>query len=448
LERVWRNRATSEGAPVVRQGRYWYGEAVVNSRTDGVWVVVTNLGVVRGNPDRVQWEVRSDFVAQTPETLIYDGDGNLVRDGRWMYSWDAENRLVRVMSYGATDRASWRRVDWAYDALGRRIRQTSYVLSNGVWVVTEDLKFVSDPVWFGRHIAELNATNHAVVRSYVWGLDLSETLDGAGGVGGLLWVRLAGGPASGAHFVSYDGNGNVWQLVSASTGTETARYEYGPFGEPFRATGPAAPLNPFRFSTKRTDPGTGLVLYEYRVYSPSMGRWTCMDPINERGSELINSTRAVVGLDEENHLYACVHNNPVITFDPFGLYLPPQAWPQPPPLPPSPPDDWYDPLQAAACFCKNYRDMRKANTIGADKYFHCLAHCCSAKKGAKQTAAIIGLARELCDICRNKSDNLLKEFLDSMSDMEANQHGLNCPKDKSCKDWCAKYRPKGLDPKY
>jgi hypothetical protein len=44
------------------------------------------------------------------------------------------------------DRAGWRRVDWAYDALGRRIRQTSYVLSNGVWVVTEDLKFVSDPV--------------------------------------------------------------------------------------------------------------------------------------------------------------------------------------------------------------------------------------------------------------------------------------------------------------
>jgi YD repeat-containing protein len=139
---------------------------------------------------RVQLEVRSDFVAESSETLVYDGDGNLVRDGRWVYSWDAENRLVRVMSYGAGDRAGWRRVDWAYDALGRRIRQTSYVLSNGVWVVTEDLKFVSDPVWFGRHIVELNATNNALVRTYVWGLDLSGTMDGAGGVGGLLWVRL------------------------------------------------------------------------------------------------------------------------------------------------------------------------------------------------------------------------------------------------------------------
>ena len=70
----------------------------------------------------MQSEVRSDFVAQSPEPLVYDGDGNLVRDGRWVYSWDAENRLVRVTSCGAADRAGWRRVDWAYDALGRRIR--------------------------------------------------------------------------------------------------------------------------------------------------------------------------------------------------------------------------------------------------------------------------------------------------------------------------------------
>jgi RHS repeat-associated protein len=158
-----------------------------------------------------------------------------------------------------------------------------YVWTNSTWQVVEDLKLVSDPVWFGRHIAELNGTNGAVVRSYVWGLDLSETLDGAGGVGGLLWVRLHTGPASGAHFVMYDGNGNVWTLVSASTGIETARYEYGPFGEPLRMTGAAAGWNPFRFSTKRTEEGTGLVLYEYRAYSPALGRWLSRDPAGEVG---------------------------------------------------------------------------------------------------------------------------------------------------------------------
>ncbi|MEJ5277597.1 MAG: hypothetical protein WHU94_17035 [Thermogemmata sp.] len=41
-----------------------HGRGVVRQYgTGGVWVVVTNLGVVRGNPDRVQSEVRQDFVA-------------------------------------------------------------------------------------------------------------------------------------------------------------------------------------------------------------------------------------------------------------------------------------------------------------------------------------------------------------------------------------------------
>ncbi|WP_425485742.1 RHS repeat domain-containing protein [Limisphaera ngatamarikiensis] len=96
----------------------------------------------------------------------------------------------------------------------------------------------------------------------------------------------------------------MWTLVSASTGTETARYEYGPFGEPLRLTGPAAGSNQFRFSTKRTEDGTGLVLYEYRAYSPALGRWLSRNPIEERG-----------GL----HLYAFVRGDPIGRIDPLGL---------------------------------------------------------------------------------------------------------------------------------
>jgi YD repeat-containing protein len=134
---------TNDWAPVIRQGRYWYGEVWVNNATAAVGVVVTNLGVVRGNRDRLQGEVRSAVVVQTPELMNYDLDGNLVRDGRWLYSWDAENRLVRVTSWGGVDR---RRVDWTYDALGRRVRQVRYVWTNSTWQVVEDLKMVSDPV--------------------------------------------------------------------------------------------------------------------------------------------------------------------------------------------------------------------------------------------------------------------------------------------------------------
>jgi len=186
-----------------------------------------------------------------------------------------------------TPQESWRTVQWQYDGLGRRIRETTWTwnANSGTWEATEDLKFVSEATLFGRRIAELNASDSALVRTYVWGLDLSERMDGAGGVGGLLWVTLhtASGPAAGTHFVAYDGNGNIVALSAASDGLETARYEYGPFGEPIRVSGPAATLNPFRFSTKRACNTTDLVLYEYRAYSFPLCRWLSRDPIGERG---------------------------------------------------------------------------------------------------------------------------------------------------------------------
>jgi len=166
-------------------------------------------------------------------------------------------------------------------------------VQSNLWVVTEDLKFVSDPLLYGRHVVDLNASNNVAVRTYVWGLDVSETMDGAGGVGGLLWVTLHPGSGAGAgtHFAAYDGNGNIVALSAASDGSETARYEYGPFGEPIRLSGPAATLNPFRFSTKRTDSTTDLLLYEYRAYHAGTGRWLNTDPIEEQGgNNLYNFT--------------------------------------------------------------------------------------------------------------------------------------------------------------
>ncbi|MCX7867197.1 hypothetical protein [Limisphaera sp. VF-2] len=120
-------------------------------------------------------------------------------------------------------------------------------------------------------MAGLIGANNSLVSTYAWGLDLNATIGGTGGVGGWLWVQLACGPPPGTHFVTCDGNGNAGQLFSASTGTETGRSEYGPFGEPIRLTGPMARENLFRFSTKRTHDTIDLVLYEYRVYSPSTG---------------------------------------------------------------------------------------------------------------------------------------------------------------------------------
>jgi RHS repeat-associated protein len=220
-------------------------------------------------------------VAQTLKVLEYDADGNVVSDGRWKYSWDGENRLVKVESRTDTPQASWRRVQWVYDPKRRTIPQTTWMYTHSTWVVTEDLKLVYDN-W--RCIEEMNATNNSVVRGYVWGLNLSGTLDGAGDVGGLLWMTVHNGPGTGTHFTCYDGNGNVVALVNASDGAISANYEYGPFGEVIRSTGLMGKGNLFRFSTKRTFNSSDLVLYEYCAYSPGLGRWLSRDPISELSS--------------------------------------------------------------------------------------------------------------------------------------------------------------------
>jgi RHS repeat-associated protein len=160
-------------------------------------------------------------------------------------------------------------------------------------------------------------------------------MDGVGGVGGLAWVTLhtASGSSSGTHFTCYDGNGNIVALVSATTSDVTARYEYGPFGEPIRVSGPAATLNPFRFSTKRTCNTTELVLYEYRAYSSTLGRWPSRDPIGELGFTLLGSgTLPITGMecDEKSNtvpisergdenLYVYVGNDSISLLDILGL---------------------------------------------------------------------------------------------------------------------------------
>jgi RHS repeat-associated protein len=185
-----------------------------------------------------------------------------------------------------------------YDWRGRRIRKTVKKSDNSI---ITDTKYLYDG-W--NLIAELNATNNNVIRSYVWGLDLSGSLQGAGGVGGLLAVNYYDTQKTNRCFVAYDGNGNVAALINPTNGLVCARYEYGPFGELIRATGPMAKTNPFRFSTKYQDDETDLVYYGYRYYNASTGRWLSRDPIAERG-----------GLN----LYGFVFNNPVNKADAFGL---------------------------------------------------------------------------------------------------------------------------------
>ena len=47
--------------------------------------------------------------------------------------------------------------------------------------------------------------------------------------------------------------------------------------------GAEAAENPWRFSTKPVEAGTGWLYYGYRWYDAGMGRWVNRDPIEEKG---------------------------------------------------------------------------------------------------------------------------------------------------------------------
>jgi RHS repeat-associated protein len=186
---------------------------------------------------------------------------------------------------------------------------------------TNDQRFVYDG-W--NLIAELN-TNNSPLRTYTWGLDLSGTPQGAGGIGGLL--LLCDVPSAICYSPAFDGNGNVSALINASDGTFAAQYERGPFGEVVRATGPMAKANPFRFSTKYQDDETDLLYYGYRYYSPNAGRWLNRDFLGDTWS--LNSCargkcpqdRASLASESLQPQSIYVQNNPAGRSDALGLSI-------------------------------------------------------------------------------------------------------------------------------
>jgi RHS repeat-associated protein len=200
-------------------------------------------------------------------------------------------------------------IDFGYDWRGRRISKKVYPYASGTgdnWTAsttpTVHRRFLYDG-W--NLIAELNgASANAVVRTYLWGLDLAGQKGGgateAGGIGGLVAARTG----TESHFYVQDGLGNVSLTYDAIRQVESSRYEYGPFGETLQASGSWASNNSFRYSTKYWDTESDLSYFGYRYYNPSVGRWVSRDPLGEAGG---------------HNLYRPFENQPMNFVDSDGL---------------------------------------------------------------------------------------------------------------------------------
>ena len=247
--------------------------------TNGVRMTAVLPGLGAGGADLINTNQALTLSAmKTPGIFQYDDDGNLLSDGRFIYIWNAENRLVAV-SNSIAEVASCK-----YDHQGRMVSRTL----NGV-----ETTFL----WEGWNM--ISEASSSITNAYVWGMDLSGGLQGAGGVGALVSASLNGINV----IYCADGNGNVSDLIT-SGGSTVAHYEYDPFGNQIVGTGSSADLNPWRFSTKYWESETGLLHYEQRPYLPTLGMWANRDPIEEQGGA---------------GLYCFVKNCPVEQIDYLGF---------------------------------------------------------------------------------------------------------------------------------
>ncbi|MDT9303301.1 MAG: RHS repeat-associated core domain-containing protein, partial [Limnospira sp. PMC 1281.21] len=237
------------------------------------------------------------------EVPRFDDDGNLLYDHLWVYEWNSENRLVRQTHRDDITLTPLvrTRISYTYDSQGRRVMR---VISR--WHEIDELFYPEETLlylWDGWNlIAEIDPGNQTPLRSYVWGLDLSGSMQGAGGVGGLLSVRIHDGNHTVLPY--YDGNGNVMGYTKTDE-SSAAVFEYDPFGRTLKASGPLAAQLPHRFSTKYTESETGWLYYGFRYYDPQTGRWPNRDPIEERGGV---------------NLYGFVGNDSISYQDKLGLY--------------------------------------------------------------------------------------------------------------------------------
>lgn len=202
--------------------------------------------------------------------LSYDGNGDLIGDGTWSYSYNTDQQLTSASRSGLS-------ATLAYDATGRL--PTTVVAG-----MTTNLLYDGN-----RLVAETPVSG--VRRYFVHGPGIDEAI-----------LQLDGDTPTYLH-ADYQGSIIATSNSAATVGT---LYQYGPYGEPDLNTG-----GRMRYTGQQWLGGLGLYYYKARMYSPALGRFLQTDPIGYR---------------DDMNLYAYVGNNPINRTDPTGLYWFRQFW--------------------------------------------------------------------------------------------------------------------------
>ena len=215
----------------------------------------------------------------------YDADGNLVEFPAAVqfymtnvqYSWDTANRMTSIVCRTKPQVTNFflvttNRTCLMYDGMGR-LRQISEYGTNAT--PTGVVRFV----WHGWTLAgELDGSNR-LVRTYTYGVDISGTVGGAAGIGGLAGIHSYAAPVTN-YYTRHDGKGNVTE-VRRYNGTTAASYAYYEFGGVRYQTNTYN--QPLRFQSKIFHTSAGISCFGYRWYDSVSGRWLSKDGLGEAG---------------------------------------------------------------------------------------------------------------------------------------------------------------------
>ncbi|MCX6855167.1 MAG: hypothetical protein NTV80_09695, partial [Verrucomicrobia bacterium] len=224
-------------------------------------------------------------------TNLY-GNGNMTSDGTRTFTWDAKDRLKKVVTGGMA-------YEWDYDYQDRRVREFQYV-STAAKPTIPTRQFIWEGDRIVRERQGTNATAGTVLRTHFSG-------------------GYAEGPSMAAYYLTVsDHLGNVRDVVAGPSVTyasspplapAAARYDYSVFHRPVRqangsADSPATTPSLLIAGRYYQHTQTGLELALYRAYDPLLGRFINEDPLEEEG-----------GLN----LYGYVGNGPLNMIDLLGL---------------------------------------------------------------------------------------------------------------------------------
>jgi len=212
----------------------------------------------------------------------YDGSGNLTNDTAHSYTFDAENKIIKVDGVSA----------YVYDGEGQRVRK----------LVSENLRFIYGID--GQQIAEFSGANGILNKEYIYGASgLVATIEP-------LAVNM-----NGTRYTTSDHLGSPRVVTNSGAGV-VSRHDYMPFGEELfnggRTVGMgygAADGLRQKFTSKERDVETGLDYFLARYYSATQGRFTSIDPEN---------AGADVSDPQSWNGYAYTRNTPTVLVDPDG----------------------------------------------------------------------------------------------------------------------------------